>query len=104
MKEIADIIRREIRDPKIAGVVSITDVEISHDNSSAKVFFSVFGDENVKKETAKALESNTPRIRHEVGKRVRLRHTPALHFIEDSSLERGVKVTELINKISRGEI
>lgn len=104
MKEISDILRREIKDPRISGVVSITDVEISHDNSSAKVFFSVFGDEETKKETAKALEHNTPKIRHEVGKRIRLRHTPVIHFVEDTSLERGVRITELLDKISRGEL
>ncbi|GBF23327.1 ribosome-binding factor A [Candidatus Gastranaerophilus sp. (ex Termes propinquus)] len=104
MKEISDIILREIKDPNLSGVVSITDVEVSSDNSSARVYFSVFGDENAKKATAKALENNVSKIRHEVGKRIRLRHTPALHFVEDNSLERGAKVTELLNKISRGEI
>lgn len=104
MKEISDILFREIKDPRISGVVSITDVEISHDNSSARVFFSVFGDEKKKADTKAALEINTPRIRHEVGKRVRLRHTPILHFIEDVSLERGVRINKLIDQISRGEI
>ncbi len=104
MKEIADIIQRNIRDPRIAGIVSITDIEISHDNSSAKVYFSVFASEEARKQTIIALEENTPKIRYEVGKRIRLRHTPELKFIPDDSIERGTKVTELINKISRGEI
>lgn len=104
MREISDILLREIKDPRITGIVSITDVEVSHDNSSAKVFFSVFGDEKVKKNTKEALEHNTPRIRHEIGKRIRLRVTPELHFIEDNSLERGAEITKLIDKISRGEI
>jgi ribosome-binding factor A len=50
------------------------------------------------------LEDNKSKIRYEVGKRIRLRHTPDLRFIPDDSLERGTKVTELINKISRGEL
>lgn len=104
MKEISDILLREIRDPRLLGVVSITDVEISHDNSSAKVFFSVFGDDKKKADVKAAFEVNTPRIRHEVGKRIRLRHTPLLNFIEDESLERGVRINKLIDKISRGEI
>ena len=104
MREISDILLREIKDPHISGIVSITDVEVSHDNYSAKVFFSVFGDDKTKEATKQALEHNTPRIRHEVGKRIRLRVTPELHFLEDNSLERGVRVTELLNKISRGEI
>lgn len=104
MREISDILLREIKDPNISGIVSITDVEVSHDNSYAKVFFSVFGDEKTKTKTKEALEKNTPRIRHEVGKRIRLRVTPELLFLEDNSLERGARVTELIEKISRGEI
>ena len=104
MKEIADIIQRNIRDPRIAGVVSITDIDISHDNSFAKVYFSVFASDEAKKQTIAALEENTSKIRYEVGKRIRLRLTPELKFILDDSIERGTKVTELINKISRGEI
>ena len=95
---------REIRDPRILGVVSITDVEVSHDNAYAKVFFSVFGDDKKKADVKEALAANASRIRHEVGKRVRLRHTPSLNFIEDESLERGTRINKLIDKISRGEI
>lgn len=104
MKEISDIIQKSVRDPRIAGIVSIIDIEISHDNSFAKVYFSVFASEEAKKQTVLALEDNTSKIRYEVGKRVRLRHTPELKFILDDSIERGTKVTEIINKISRGEI
>lgn len=104
MKEIADIIRKDVRDPRIAGVISITDIEISHDNSSAKIFFSVYASDEAKKQTIQALNDNTGKIRYEVGKRIRLRHTPELKFIPDDSLERGTNVTDLINKISRGEI
>ncbi len=104
MKEIADIIQKELKDSRIHGVVSITDIEISHDNSFAKVYYSVFASDNDKELTIKAITDNTPKIRFEVGKRVRLRLTPELRFIPDDSLERGSNVTELINKISRGEI
>ena len=51
MREISDILLREIKDPNISGIVSITDVEVSHDNSYAKVFFSVFGDDKTKEKT-----------------------------------------------------
>lgn len=104
MKEIADILQKDIRDSRILGVVSIMDVEVSHDNSYAKVFYSIFGNEEQKKKTIEAIEQHVPKIRHEVGKRIRLRLTPELRFIYDDSIERGTKVTELINKISRGEI
>ena len=104
MKEISDIIFREIKDPQICGMVSITDVDVSPDNSAARVFYSVFGNEEVKEKTSKALERHVGQIRHEVGKRIRLRKTPTLLFILDDSMERGAKMMELINKIERGEV
>ena len=105
MKEISDILLKEIKDPKISGLVSITDVEVSHDNSYAKVFYSVLTDDADKKEeTIEAIKKNTPKIRYEVGKRVRLRLTPELNFILDESLERGARITDLIDKISKGEL
>ena len=105
MKEIADIIQREVRDPRITGVISIVDVEMSQDNSYAKVIYSVFStDEEAKAKTIEALNANKPHIRFELGKRIRLRHTPDLRFIASDTLEKGSEVTDLINKISRGEI
>ena len=104
MKEIADIIQKELRDLRIAGVVSITDIELAHDNSFAKVYYSVFAPDDQKQQTIAALEENVPKIRYEVGKRIRLRLTPELRFIPDDSLERGTHVMDLIDKISRGEM
>ena len=105
MKEIADIIQKEIRDSRISGLVSITDIELSHDNSFAKVYFSVFApDEKAKQQSIDALEDNVSKIRYEVGKRIRLRLTPELRFIPDDSLERGTRVMDLIDKVSKGEI
>lgn len=101
MKEIADIIQKDI---KTSGMVSIMDVEVAHDNSFAKVFYSVFGSEEQKQKTIETIDKNVSKIRYEIGKRIRLRLTPELRFVYDDSIERGTKVTELINKISRGEL
>ena len=105
MKEIADILQKEIRDTRISGIISIMDVEISNDNSFAKVYYSVFGgNEEDKEKTIEAIKLNTPKIRYEVGKRIRLRLTPELRFIYDDSMDRGAKVNELLEKIARGEV
>lgn len=101
MKEIADILQKDVKTP---GMVSIMDVEVSHDNSYAKIYYSVFGSEEQKEKTIETIEHNKSKIRYEVGKRIRLRLTPELRFIFDDSIERGMKVTEIINKISRGEL
>ena len=102
MRDISDIIRKEVRG--LEGVVSIVDVEVSHDNSYAKVFYSILADTDKKEEIIEAIKKNTPKIRYEVGKRVRLRLTPELNFILDESLERGARISDLIDKISKGEI
>lgn len=104
MKELSDIIHRCVKDPRIEGIVSITDMELASDFSFAKVFVSVYGSDEQKQTTLTALGENSPKIRHEVGKRIRTRNTPELQFIADDSLERGSHLTDLINKVSRGEL
>lgn len=104
MKEISDIIQKNIRDPRIPTIVSVTDIDLSADYRHAKVFVSIFGSEEEKKNAMEALEEKTSYVRGEIGKRVRLRFTPEILFRLDDSLERGSRITELIDKISRGEI
>jgi ribosome-binding factor A len=104
MKELSDILFKNVKDPRIAGVVSITDLEISADYSIAKVYISVYGSENEKTTTMEALIDNSSKIRKEVGKRIKLRLTPEIHFYPDDSLERGSKITQLLDKISKGEL
>lgn len=102
MRDISEILRKEIRG--LTGVVSILDVEVAHDNSFAKVIYSVLGSDEQIVKTKEIIEKSTPKIRYEVGKRIRLRLTPELRFVYTDSLEKGSRVSELIDKISRGEI
>jgi len=104
MKELSDILCRGVKDPRIEGVVSITDIELPSDFSLAKIYVSIYGSEAQQQQVMEALKDNAPKMRKEIGKRIRLRNTPELHFYLDNSLERGSKITELINKISRGEV
>ncbi|MBO5739226.1 30S ribosome-binding factor RbfA [bacterium] len=102
MRDISEIIHREIRG--LEGVVSIVDVEVSHDNSFAKVIYSVLGSPDQIEKDKEVIEKNTGRIRYEVGKRIRLRVTPELKFVFSDGLEQGSRVLDLIEKISKGEI
>ena len=102
MREISDILRKEVRG--LEGVVSIVNVEVSHDNSYAKVIYSVLGNPEQIEKTKEIIEKSTPKIRYEVGKQIRLRLTPELKFVYTDSLEKGSRVSELIDKISRGEL
>jgi len=99
-EEISEILRRELKDPRV-GFVSVTDVEVSSDLRHAKVFVSILGDEVSREETMRALESATGFVRSEVGRRIRLRHTPEIVFRLDKSIERGARVFELLSEIRK---
>ncbi len=102
MRDISDIIRKEIRG--LEGVVSVVDVEVSHDNSFAKVIYSVFGTPEQVEKDREIIEKNTGKVRYEVGRRIRLRVTPEIKFVYSDGLEQGSRVLDLIDKISKGEI
>jgi ribosome-binding factor A len=102
MRDISDILRKEVRG--LEGVVSVVDVEVSHDNSYAKVIYSVLGSPEQIEKDKEIIERNTGKVRYEVGKRIRLRVTPEIKFVFSDGLEKGSKVLDLIDKISKGEI
>jgi ribosome-binding factor A len=103
-KELSDLIRRDLKDARIAGIVSITDIEASHDCRRMRVFISVFGNEDQQLGTLNALNDHVGEIRGELGRRLSLRFAPELSFKLDDSLERGSRVSDLLGKISRGEV
>jgi len=104
IKELSDIIQHKIKDPRIKGIISVTEVELSPDYKYAKAYISIFGADESKNDIMEAIEDSAFFIRGEIGRRIRLRHTPELKFELDESLEKGQRLTELIDKISRGEI
>lgn len=93
-RELTDILRK-MKDPRI-GFVTVTDVEVSNDLRYVKAFVSVLGDEEAKRQSMKGLESATGFVRTEIGRRIRLRHTPEITFKFDPSIERGARINELI--------
>ncbi|MGE5574393.1 MAG: 30S ribosome-binding factor RbfA [Bacillota bacterium] len=96
--EAADILARGIKDPRL-GFATITDVEVSEDLRHVKIFVSVMGDKTQVDETMAALESATGFVRGEIGRRIRLRHTPEIVFRYDTSIRRGARVFELLREI-----
>ncbi|MES2208836.1 MAG: 30S ribosome-binding factor RbfA [Chloroflexota bacterium] len=100
-QEIGEIIAREISDPRI-GFVTITDVETTRDLSHAKVSASFIGTAAERALALAALGHAMPFIRHELGKRLRIRRIPELHLQADDSLVRGTRVLQLINDLGSG--
>ena len=108
VERVAELIKREvsqmllhgIKDDRVGtGMVSVTDVNVSGDLQHAKIYVSIYGSDEAKAETMAGLKSATGFVRSVIGARVRLRRTPELVFIEDSSIERGNKVLSLLNQL-----
>lgn len=98
--ELSEIIQHELKDPRI-GFVSITDVEVTEDLRHARVFVSVFGDDEAKAQTMAGLHSAQGFIRGEVAKRMRTRYTPEIAFKLDQSIEQGTRVMSLIRDVTK---
>jgi ribosome-binding factor A len=100
-REISQMLLHDIKDERVgAGMVSVTDVEVAGDLQHAKIFVSIYGTEEARRETMKGLKSATGYVRSELGHRVRLRRTPEIVFVEDISIERGSRVLSLINQLN----
>lgn len=98
-EEIMEIIRRDLKDPRI-GFVSITQVRMSADLRSARVRVSVLGDEEAQKATLEGLRSATGVIRHELGRRLEnLRFAPELRFELDPSIEYSVRISKTLREL-----
>ena len=99
-REVSQMLLNEIKDDRVgAGMVSITDVEVSGDLQHARIYVSIYGTEAAKAETMEGLKSSAGFVRRELGQRIRLRRTPEVVFVEDRSLERGDRTLHLLNQI-----
>ena len=100
-REVSQMLMSDIKDDRVgAGMVSVTDVEVSGDLQHAKVFVSIYGTEAARAETMEGLAAATKFVRRELGQRIRLRRTPEVLFREDLGVERGTRVLSLINQLS----
>ena len=95
-RELAELVRDEIKDPRV-GWVSFTAVKVSRDLSSAVAYFTVLNDDE-REQAEIGLNKATGFIRRELGKRIRSRIVPSLKFVYDVSIERGTSMESLISK------
>ncbi len=101
-EEISQMVIHEIKDDRVgAGMVSVTYVDVSGDLQHAKIYVSIYGTDEARAETMAGLKSATGYVRRELGKRVRLRRTPEILFVEDRGIERGSQVLTLINQLNQ---
>ncbi len=102
-QEIGAILARDVQDPHI-GFATITDVETAPDLRHARVWVSVIGPETERAETLAALERAMGYVRHELGRRLRLKRIPELHVRLDESAERGTRVLRLLSELDEGRV
>jgi ribosome-binding factor A len=97
-RELADLIRAELKDPRVSAMVTVTDVEVSQDQSHAKVYFTILGDASKVSETERGLKRAAGFLRTQLAHRMQLRTVPTLDFKYDASVERGVRLSKLIDE------
>ena len=100
-RETAEIIRGELKDPRISKLVSVVRVETTRDLKFCKIHVSVFGSEEEQQSAFEGIKSASGYIRSQIAKRLNLRATPELIFILDDSIEHGIRMSRLIDEINK---
>ena len=101
-RELSTIIR-DLKDPRVGIMTTVTAVEVAPDLKTCKAFISVLGDEAAKAETLEGLNSAKGFIRRELARTINLRNTPEIRFILDESIEYGMKMSKLIDEVNHNE-
>ncbi len=102
-REMSQIIREDIKDPRIHPMTSVVSVEVTPDLKYAKIFVSVLGDDEAKEKTMTGLKKSAAYARHQLARRMNLRNTPELTFVLDTSIEYGVKMSKRIQELNHGQ-
>lgn len=100
-RELSQIIRLEIKDPRIHPLTTVVSVEVTPDLKHCKAYISILGDEEAGKATIEGLKSAEGYIRRELARRINLRNTPEVKFILDQSIEYGVNMSRLIDEVTK---
>lgn len=95
-RDLAELIQSELRDPRV-GMISLTAVELTPDYAHAKIFFTTLNADHVS-DIMQGLKRASGFLRRELGRRIHIHTLPELHFVHDTSVERGVSLTQLIDK------
>lgn len=100
-RELSEIIRLEIKDPRIHPMTTVVTVSVTPDLKFCKAYISILGDEEAGNATIEGLKSAEGYIRRELARRVNLRNTPEIKFILDQSIEYGVNMSKLIDEVTK---
>jgi ribosome-binding factor A len=96
-RELAEIMRTELKDPRVA-MITLTGVEVTADYAHAKVFYTLMGGAEQRADTEIGLKQASGFLRSQIARRIKLHSTPQLHFVYDTSVERGFELSRLIDE------
>ena len=99
-QEICELLLEHVNDPRLNGLISVTEVSTSPDLKNARIYVSVMGDEKTASETMKGFRAATGYFRKELSHRLRLRYVPELSFEIDDSIQRGARILNIIEQVS----
>lgn len=99
---LSNLIERKVKDPRL-DMVTITDVEVSPDAAHARVYYSAVGGDQSREDAREGLESAAGWLRYELGQVLRLRRTPELIFRYDHSMERGERISNILDELGLGD-
>lgn len=100
-RELSNIIRGGIKDPRVAPMTSVVAVEVAPDLKTCKAYISVFGDEKAQEDTVKGLQSAEGFIHRELARKLNLRNTPEIKFVMDQSIAYGVAMSRKIDEVTK---
>ena len=101
-KIISNIFLKDVNDPRV-GFITVTRIELTNDLRYARVYYSVLGDQDSKQATVEALEENLSQIRRLAIQRINMKFAPEMHFILDTSIEKGMEIENILKKIKKQE-
>ena len=100
-RELSNILRGDIKDPRVAPWTSVVAVEVAPDLKTSKAYISVLGDEKAQADTIAGLQSAEGYIRRELARTLNMRNTPEIRFVLDQSIEYGVNMSRKIDEVTR---
>ena len=101
LRELSNILRSGIKDPRVAPMTSVVAVEVAPNLKTCKAYISVLGDEKMQQDTIRGLQSAEGYIRRELARTINMRNTPEIRFIVDQSIEYGVNISKKIDEVTR---
>jgi ribosome-binding factor A len=100
---VSEIIMNELKDPRVSRLCSVIAAEVTPDLKFAKVYISILGNDEEKKNSLAGLNSAAGYIRKELGQRINLRNNPEVHFELDKSIEHGARIMDILSEINKND-